>query len=126
MFSDNECMLILTILVNITVNVIAPSPQMVQESITLQCDVATFRGIESSVNLVWRKDSDELDRLNNATATVTNDSLTYTYSYTTSPLDTSYHGRVIQCLVEINMVMASDSIELNMIGKYLIYLSCIH
>ena len=104
-----------------TVNVIAPNTQIVGQSLTLQCEVTTVRGITSRVDIVWSSGGTELQRMNNVLSTIMDNSLVYTDSYTISQLSTTDEGRVIQCEVVINAspsVMASDSITLDVTGMY--------
>ena len=99
----------------------APNNQTVGQSLTLQCEVTTVRGITSRVDIVWSSDGAELERMNNVSSTTMNNSLVYTDSYTISQLSTTDDGRVIQCEVVINAspsVMANDSITLDVTGEY--------
>ena len=94
--------------------------QTVGQSLTLQCEVTTVRGITSRVDIVWSSNGTELERMNNASSTTMDNSLVYTDSYTLSQLSTTDDGRAIQCEVVINTspsVMASDSITLDVMGK---------
>ena len=103
------------------VTVIAPNTQTVGQSLTLQCEVTTVRGITSTVDIVWSSGSMELNRTNGVSLTTMGDSLVYTDSYTISQLNTTDEGRVIQCEVVINAspsVMANDSITLDVTGEY--------
>ena len=103
-----------------TVSATAPNTQYVGQSLTLQCEVTTVRGITSRVDIVWSNNGTELRRINDKTATTMDNSLVYTDSYTISQLNTTDDGRVIQCKVVINAspsVMASDNITLNVTGK---------
>ena len=104
-----------------TVNVTAPNTQTVGQSLTLQCEVTTVRGITSRVDIMWSSGGTVLRRMNDTTATTMDNSLVYTDSYTISQLSTTDEGRVIQCEVVINAspsVMASDSITLDVTGEY--------
>ena len=74
----------------------APNTQTVGQSLTLQCEVTTVRGITSRVDIVWSSGGTVLRRMNDTTAT-TDNSLVYTDSYTISPLSTTDEDRVIQC-----------------------------
>ena len=100
----------------------APITQTVGQSLTLQCEVTTVRGITSRVDIVWSSGGTELQRMNNVSSTMMSDSLVCTDSYTISQLSTTDEGRVIQCEVVINAspsVMASDSITLDVTGMYM-------
>ena len=104
-----------------TVSVTAPNTQTVGQSLTLQCEVTTVRGITSRVDIVWSSDGAELERMNNVVLSTIGNSLVYTDSYTISQLSTTDNLRVIQCEVVINTspsVMASDSITLDVTGEY--------
>ena len=99
----------------------ALNTQTVGQSLTLQCEVTTVRGITSRVDIVWSSNGTELERMNNVSSTTMDNSLVYTDSYTISQLSTTDEGRVIQCEVVINgspIVMASDSITLDVTGEY--------
>ena len=90
------------------------------QSLTLQCEVTTVRGITSRVDIVWSSGGTELERMNDVSSTTMNNSLVYTDSYTISQLSTTDEGRMIRCEVMINaspLVMASDSITLDVTGK---------
>ena len=103
-----------------TVIVIAPNTQTVGQSLTLQCEVTTVRGITSSVDIVWSSNGTELQRMDNVSLTAMGNSLVYTDSYTISQLNTTDEGRVIQCEVAINVdpsVFATDSLSLDVTGK---------
>ena len=103
-----------------TVSVTAPNTQIVGQSLTLQCEVTTVRGITSRVDIVWRSSGGmELKRMNDVSSTTMDNSLVYTHSYTISQLSTS--DRVIQCEVVINTspsVMATESVTLDVNGEY--------
>ena len=103
-----------------TVNLNAPQNQTVGQSLTLQCEVTTVRGITSRVDIVWSSNGTELERMNNVSLTTMNNSLVYTDSYNISQLSTTDDGRVIQCEVVIYAnpsVMANDSITLDVTGE---------
>ena len=103
------------------VSVTALNNQTVSQSLTLQCDVTTVRGITSRVDIMWSSDGTVLRRINDTTAT----SLVYTDSYTISQLSTTDDGRVIRCEVVINTspsVMANDSITLDVTGEHCVIL----
>ena len=103
-----------------TVTVTAPINQIVGQSLTLQCEVTTVRGITSRVDIVWSSDGTVLRRMNDTTATTVDNSLVYTDTYTISQLSTADEGKVIQCEVVINTsppVMASNSTTLDVTGE---------
>ena len=91
------------------------------ESLTLQCNVTTVRGITSRVDIVWSSGGTVLQRMNNASSAMMSNSLVYTNSYTISQLNTTDDGRMIQCEVVINVSppeMAIDGTTLDVTGKY--------
>ena len=105
-----------------TVSVTAPNTQTVGQSLTLQCEVTTVRGITSRVDIVWSSDGTELQRTNGTTVTTMGNSLVYTNSYTISQLSTTDEGRVIQCEVMINSslpVMVNNSVTLDVMGMWI-------
>ena len=98
-----------------------PNTQTVGQSLTVQCEVTTVRGITSRVDIVWSSSGTELQRMDVSSTTMDN-SLVYTDSYTISQLSTTDEGRMIQCEVVINassIVMASDSTTLDVTGEYM-------
>ena len=126
--SVSQIYFILYIVPTPTVIVTAPNTQTVGQSLTLQCEVTTVRGIASRVDIVWSNGNGgtELQRLIRVVSTTMGNSLVYTDSYTITQLSTTDEGRMIQCQVVINTsppVMASDSITLDVTGEYL-YSSC--
>ena len=93
--------------------------QTVGQSLTLQCEVTTVRGITSRVDIVWSSDGIPLQGMYDVSLTTMDNSLVYTDSYTLSQLSTTDEGRVIQCEVVINAsspIMASDNITLDVTG----------
>ena len=98
----------------------APNTQTVGQSLTLQCEVTTVRGITSRVDIVWSSDGTVLRRINDTTATTMDNSLVYTDSYNIPRLSTTDDSRVIQCEVVINTspsVMATNNVTLNVTGE---------
>ena len=99
------------------VMITASNTQTVGQSLTLQC---TVRGITSRMDIVWSSPGLVLERIKNVSATM-DSSLVYTGSCSISQLSTTDHGRVIQCEIlnsASQSVMASNSVTLNVIGKY--------
>ena len=80
-----------------TVSVTAPNTQTVGQSLTLQCEVTTVRGITSSVDIVWSGGGGGLQRMNNVSSTTMVNSLVYRDTYMIPQLNTSDENRVIQC-----------------------------
>ena len=101
-----------------TVTVTALNTQIVGQSVTLQCEVTTVRGITSRVDIVWSSDGIELERMNNVSSTMMNSSLAYTDHYTISQLSTTDDDRVIQCEgAIIGMMSVVDNIIVDVTGK---------
>ena len=90
----------------------ALNPQIVGQSVTLQCEVTTMRGITSRVDIVWSSDGIELERMNNVSSTTMSSSLVYTDYYTISQLSTTDDNRVIQC---VGMIIGIKSVVNNII-----------
>ena len=112
-----------------TVRVTALNTQTVGQSLTLQCEVTTVRGITSGVDIVWRSGGTMLRSTNDTTADTIGNSLVYTDSYNISTLNTSDNNRVIECEIMIDVdpiVTANGNIMLDVIGEYLLYYYCIH
>ena len=99
----------------------APNTQTVGQSLTLQCEVTTVRGITSRVDIVWSSNGTELNRTDGISSNKINNSLVYTDSYTISQLNTTDDGRIVLCEIIINanlLVMAIDNIMLGVTGEY--------
>jgi len=98
------------------VSVIAPD-QTVGQSLTLECNVTTVRGINSRVDIIWSRNGEEVNRTND---TMMDTSLIYTDTYTIPLLSTDDEGAVFDCEAVINstpMVMNNSSITLDVTGK---------
>ena len=110
-----------------TVSVTNTSTQTVGQSLTLECEVTTVRGITSRVDIVWSSDGTELERMNNVSSTTMDNSLVYTDSYTIPLLSTTHDGRMYECEAVINSspsaIMAMDNITLGVIGEYFHYMN---
>ena len=92
------------------------------QSLTLECDTITVRGITSRVDIVWSSGGIELKRINNVNISLTvNDSELYKVAYTIPLLSTIDDGKVIQCEVAImttqSVIVANNNITLDVIGK---------
>ena len=98
----------------------APNTQTVGQSLTLQCEVTTVRGITSRVDIVWNSDGMELKRTDNISSTTMDNSLVYTNSYTVSQLSTDDEDRDYWCEVVINSdptITSSANVTLDVSGK---------
>ena len=90
------------------------------QSLTLQCEVTTVRGITSSVDIVWSSGGVEIERMDNVNATAVGNSSVYTGFFHIPILNTTDNNRVIECEAVIDVdptVIGNDSIMLNVIGK---------
>ena len=99
----------------------APNTQTVGQSLTLQCEVTTVRGITSRVDIVWSSDGMELNRTNSTTPAMMDNLLIFTDSYTISQLSTDDEGRDYWCEVVINSnptITNNANITLDVTGKY--------
>ena len=70
------------------------STQTVGQSLTLQCEVTTVRGITSRVDIVWRR-NDTI--INSTRVTAVGSSPVYRNFYTISQLNTSHDGEMYEC-----------------------------
>ena len=103
-----------------TVRVTSLNNQTVGQSLMLQCEVTTVRGITSRVDIMWSSNGTELQRMDNVVLSLINDSLMYMDTYINPLLNTTDDGRMIQCEVVINAspsVTANDLITLDVTGK---------
>ena len=102
------------------VEVDAPSTQIVSESLTLECNVTTVRGIISRVDIVWSSNDIELKRTEGIESSLTtNKSVIYMDFYTISQLGTVDEGRTYQCGIIINQqlpITVNKSITLDVNG----------
>ena len=106
-------------------DIVDPNDQTVGQSLTLQCEVTTVRGITSRVDIVWSSGGTVLERMDNVSSTTMGDSLVYTDSYTISQLNTTDEGRVIQCegIIQATSPQSSiNTITLDVTGQCVLYL----
>ena len=91
----------------------------VGQSLTLECNVTTVRGITSRVDIIWSSDR-ELKRTEGVNVSSTTDnSVVYTDTYTISQLNTTDDDRGLHCEVIINTsppVLSNDSVRLDPMG----------
>ena len=108
--------------------VTALNNQTLGQSLTLQCEVTAVSGITSVVDIVWSSDDMVLQTTSNLTAAIMNDTVVYSDSYTTDPLNTGDSGSTIQCQVVINTdppVKNADTVELMLSGKHMLFHICV-
>ena len=100
------------------ITVVALNPQIVGQSLTLECNVTTVKGITSRVDIVWNSNDTELERMEGVNiSTTTDNSVVYRDIYTISQLATTDNGTMYQCEVVINTsppVMANYSVTLHL------------
>ena len=133
----------------ITIHTIVPIPsvtinilnnQTVGQSLTLECDIITVRGITSRMVIMWSSDGSGesgLDAISsdgsgesglNAiggvnTGLVTNNSMLFTDTYIIPKLSTADENKEYQCEVFIDTespVIATGSVILNVTGKHIV------
>jgi len=100
------------------ISIIAPSTQIVGQSLTLECSVTTVRGITSRVDIVWSSDGVELNRTK--FAPTTDNKIEYMDMYTITLLKDTDINKTYQCEMVINSippVMMNSGITLNVSGK---------
>ena len=104
-----------------SVTIYAPDNQIVGQSLTLQCNVTTVRGITSRVDIVWSSNGVELKRTRNATVISTyNNTQLYLDSYYMTLLSTTDDGRELNCKIVIiatPRITTADNVILDVTGK---------
>ena len=95
--------------------------QIVGQSLILEANVTTVRGITSRIDVEWSTENMTLQRTEgvNIISTASN-FVVYKDIYNITQVSTFDDGRVYQCKVIINtnpQLMATDSITLNVTGK---------
>ena len=103
------------------VTVTAPKTQIDGLPSILECSVTTLRGITGKVDIIWRRDGTELERMVGVSvSSIAVHSAMYIDTYTISQLNTTDDGREYQCEVVINIsppVIAVGRVILNVLGK---------
>ena len=102
--------------------IVAHDDILVGQPFSLECIITTVRGINSQVNIIWSKGSDneELKRENVSANVTTNSSVTYRDYLNISQITTDDDNETYRCEVIINTsspVTASDNYTLHVIGK---------
>ena len=103
------------------VTVTAPIAQIVGQSLILEANVTTVRGITSRIDIEWSIGNTTLKRTEgvNITSTASN-TVVYKDIYNITQVSTFDDGRVYQCKMIINtnpQLMATDNIALDVTGK---------
>jgi len=100
--------------------VVAPLTQIVGQSLLLQCNVVSVRGINSRIDFVWSSDGTVLQTDEGVSPTVRTPTTTSLMStYLISPLSTSDEDRTYQCEMTINTtepIITTDNVTLNVTG----------
>ena len=103
------------------VTAIAPIAQTVGESLILEANITTVRGITSRIDIEWSIGNTTLQRTEGVIYMfTTSNSVVYKDIYNITQVSTFDDGRVYQCKVIINtkpQLMATDSITLDVTGK---------
>ena len=101
--------------------VTAPVTQIVGQSLILEVNVPSVRGITSRIDIEWSIRNMIIQKSVGVNITSTaNDSVIYKDIYNITQVSTFDDGRVYQCKVIINtnpQLMAIDNITLNVTGK---------
>ena len=96
--------------------------QTVGQSLILECDVTTVRGITSRVDIVWSNDGSEVNIVKDVNGSlVINDFVLFTDTYIIPQLSTTDENKEYQCEVLIDTespVISSDNVTLNITGKH--------
>ena len=104
--------------------------QIVGQSLMLECFVSAVRGITSRVDIVWSSNGVEINIVKGINiSSVANNSLLFTERYIIPKLSTVNENRKYKCEVIINVespVTVSDSVILNVTGKYISYIYFLH
>ena len=111
--------LILLLVPHASVELTAPTTQIVGQSLTLECSVTTVRGITSIVDIVWSSDGAVLKREGHNDSLEAINSSIYTDTYTIRTLSTINEGQQIQCIMLIHrlaLIVTSNTITLNVTG----------
>ena len=87
------------------------------QSLTLQCEVTTVRGITSRVDIVWRRGNRILTTTENVSSSAVNDGMVYRDVYTTGILNESDINAMYRCEVIINMINVTETFTVNSINS---------
>ena len=104
-----------------TVSITAPNTQTVGQSLRLECNGTTVRGVTSDVEFVWRRGNTVVQTTRvTADTTAMNNLLVYSDSYTISQLNTSDEGIEYRCRLSIHArprVYADTTVTLDVTGE---------
>ena len=103
-----------------TVSITAPNNQTLGQSLRLECNGTTVRGV-NRVDIVWIRDGTVVKFNTRVRATTTiNNLLVYRVSYTIPQLNTSDEGVMYKCRLAVrgsSRVRVDDTITLNVTGE---------
>ena len=104
-------------------NVTALNNQTVGQSLMLECNVTTVRGINRNVNITWSVSNGTVIKTINSvnTSSTTSTSLVYTDIYTISILSVNDDDEAYVCEAVIDtspQIMVDDDITLDVISEY--------
>ena len=95
--------------------------QTVSQSLTLQCNIITVRGITSRVEILWISNGIELKKKNSVNASVIMNTYNlYEDTYDIPLLSTSDDGSLFQCkgtIMTTPSITVANNITLDVIGK---------
>ena len=104
-----------------TVSVVALSNQTVGQSLMLECNVTTVRGVTSELNIMWNvSNGTVIKTTNNVNPSSTSTTLVYTDIYTISLLGVNDDEEVYVCEAVINttsQIMVDDNITLDVTSE---------
>jgi len=106
---------------SVNVTLTAPTTQIVGQSLILECNINTVKGITSRIDIEWNIGNTILQRIEGINVTFTaSNFVVYENNYTILQVSTLDDGRVYQCKVIINTspeVMATDIVTLDVTGN---------
>ena len=117
------CILFNLLVPSPVVNLRAVTDQISGQPLTLECNATTVRGITSSVDISIFL----LETFEDVDPIIVGNSAVYSATFTLEELTRFDDGRLLVCLVNINGTTSSDTLILDVSGKYkiIIYLSSI-
>ena len=113
-----------------TVSITAPNTQTVGQSLRLECNGTTVRGVTSDVEVVWRRGNTVVQTIRvTADTTTMNNLLVYSDSYTISQLNTSDDDIEYMCRLVIHaspVVGADTAVTLDVTGEYFLKINVLY
>ena len=113
--SSMICVLALNTVPSPSVNVSALNTQTVGQSLTLECNVTTVRGITSRVSITWSSNDTELNE--RSFIPTPDNSGVYTSTYTIPQLSLTHNDTEYQCVAMISTtIIRMDDVTLDLIS----------